>query len=122
MRLGLISDNLNSALVPEASDMQHRADCLRVMRFFVAEVMQAGPEGTVISTRSALFQIACRMLNDGPDERGSTRTALMALRDLVWRVDSVRSVLATHEAEPALTEALKLLDTSDIHLFLKQEP
>jgi hypothetical protein len=47
---------------------------------------------------------------------------MMVLRDLVWRVDSVRNVLASNAAGPAVAEAVNLLDTSDIHLFPRREP
>jgi hypothetical protein len=46
----------------------------------------------------------------------------MALHDLVWCVDSVRSVRSSDAAEPSIAEVHNLIDTSDIHLFLSQEP
>jgi hypothetical protein len=102
--------------------LQDTADMMRLLRLFVTQVQSAGPKGVTLTANSALFQMACRMLEASPAERESTRTALMALRDLVWRVDSVRSVLASHDAEPPVAEAIKLLDTLDIHQFLRQEP
>jgi hypothetical protein len=102
--------------------LQYMADMMRLLRLFVTQVQSSGLNGVTLTVNSALFQTACRMLDASPAERESTRAALMTLRDFVWRVDSVRSVLASHDAEPAVAEAIKLLDTSDIHQFLGQEP
>jgi len=102
--------------------LQDPADLMPLLRLFVTQVQSSGQNGVTLTANSALFQTACRILDASPAERKSTRTALMALRDLVWRVDSVRSVLASHDAEPAVAEAIELLDTSDIHQFLGQEP
>jgi hypothetical protein len=101
---------------------QEVADITRLLRLLVTQVENSGPAGVTLRPDAALFQIATKILNASPEERASTRTALMALRDLVWRVDSVRSMLAVNGADPAIAEALNLLDTSDIHLFLRQEP
>jgi hypothetical protein len=102
--------------------LQDAADMMRRLRLFVAQVQSARPTSITRTANSAFFQTACRILDASPTERESTRTALMALRDIVWRVDSVRSVRVSHDAEPPIAEANKLLDTSDIHLFLRQEP
>ncbi|WP_181705308.1 hypothetical protein [Chthonobacter rhizosphaerae] len=52
----------------------------------------------------------------------STRTAMMALRDLVWRVDSARALLEQRLDAAGRMELAALLTTDDIHVFLKQEP
>lgn len=101
---------------------QEVADIVRLLRILFADVEAAGPSGVQLTTGSAVFHIARQMLDASPEQRASTRTALMTLRDLVWRVDTVRSVLSSYSSEPAIGEALSWLDTSDIHLFLRQEP
>lgn len=100
---------------------QQFADIMRLLRLVIDQV-DANADGIRLTRDSALFHAAFGLLDASPEQRGSTRTALMVLRDLVWRVDSVRAVLRPHDAEPHVAEALGLLDTSDIHLFLKQEP
>lgn len=101
---------------------QEVADIVRLLRVLVADVEAAGPSGVQLTTGSAVFRIARQILDASPEQRASTRTALMTLRDLVWRVDTVRSVLSSDSSEPAISEALNWLDTADIHLFLRQEP
>jgi hypothetical protein len=105
-------------VVPRAQEF---ADVVRLLRLLIGQV-EAGSSGVMLTRESALFQTACRLLDASPEQRETTRTALMVLRDLVWRVDSVRNVLAANAADPVVAEALSLLDTSDIHLFLRQEP
>jgi hypothetical protein len=100
---------------------QEFADVVRLLRLLVGQV-EAGSSSVTLTRDSALFRTACRLLDASPEQRETTRTALMVLRDLVWRVDSVRNVLASNAADPVVAEALSLLDTSDIHLFLRQEP
>jgi hypothetical protein len=95
---------------------------MRLLRLLVAQAERAGSTGVMLTRDGALHQTARRMLDASPEERGTTRTAWMALRDLVWRFDSVRSMLSPHAAEPAVAGALRLRGTSDIHLFLRQEP
>lgn len=104
-------------VVPRAQEF---ADVVRLLRLLIGQV-EAG-SGVMLTRDGALFQAACRLLDASPEQRETTRTALMVLRDLVWRVDSVRNVLASNAEDPAVAEALSLLDTSDIHLFLRQEP
>lgn len=117
--LSFVSDQSERAFV---AGTQEAADVLRLLRLLIARVEGSGPSGVTLSSDEPLFQIAKQMLDASPEQRASTRTALMTLRDLVWRVDSVRSMLSPHIAEPAIAEALELLDTSDIHQFLRQEP
>ena len=47
-----------------------------------------------------------------------SRTATMALRDLVWRVDTARGLLVDKVGDRARQEVEALLDTADIHAFL----
>lgn len=108
----------NSALAPRTQEF---ADVVRLLRLLISQV-EAGSSSVTLTRDSALFHAACRLLDASPEQRETTRTALMVLHDLVWRVDSVRNVLASSAADPAVEEALGLLDTSDIHLFLRQEP
>jgi len=43
----------------------------------------------------------------------------MTLRDLVWRVDMFRELITQGAA---VEDTIELLDTDDIHAFLRQEP
>ena len=95
---------------------------MRLLRPLVAQAERAGSTGVMLTRDGALLHAARRMLEASPEERAGTRTAWMALRDLVWRFDLVRSMLSPHAAEPAVAGALRLLGTSDIHLFLRHEP
>lgn len=108
----------DATVVPKSQEF---ADVVRLLRLLISQV-EANSSGVILTRDSALFHAACRILDASPGQRETTRTALMVLRDLVWRVDSVRNVLASNAADPAVSEALSLLDTSDIHLFLRQEP
>jgi hypothetical protein len=117
--LNSICDAPRVGVPPNAQEF---ADTVRLLRLLVAEVQRAGPAGFTLTAESALFQTACRMLDATPAERESTRTALMVLRDLVWRVDSVRNDLSRFSVDSKIAEALSLLDTADIHFFLRQEP
>lgn len=109
-----------SAAVINNSD-QETADITRLLRLLVAQIECAGENGVTLTPDAALYRAAVRILDASPEVRGSTPTATMALRDLVWRVDSVRFVLSAHTTDTEVAEALSLLDTSDIHLFLRQE-
>jgi hypothetical protein len=99
-----------------------QADIKRLLRLLVTQIECAGESGVKLTADAALYRAALRTLEATPEMRASTRTALMALRDLAWRVDSVRFVLSAHSTDPEVAEALSLLDTSDIHMFLRQEP
>lgn len=98
------------------------ADAVRLLRILVADIRAAGPSGVHLTATGALFQLACQVIEASPEERASAGIALTALREFVWRVDSVRSALSSYSSEPAIGEALNWLNTSDIHVYLRQDP
>lgn len=100
---------------------QRFADVMRLLRLLIGQV-EAGSSDVVLTRESAMYQAACRLLDATPEHRAATRTAIMALRDLLWRVDTVRSILESHTNDPTIAEAVRWLETSDVHQFMRQEP
>jgi hypothetical protein len=108
----------DSIRVPKSQEF---ADVVRQLRLLIGKV-EASSSSVTLAPDGALLHAACRLLDPSPEQREAMRTALMVLRDLVRRVDSVRNVLVSNAADPAVAEALGLHDKSEIHLFLRQEP
>lgn len=98
------------------------ADVIRSLRLLFAEI-EASPSGCATLERGhAIYRVAERLFYADANGRASNRTAVMTLRDLVWRVDSVRYVLAERLGADEGAALLCLLDTTDVHDFLRQEP
>jgi hypothetical protein len=76
-------------------------------------------DATWLTNETAVDALARRLIDAIRNADGRTRTAEMALRDLVWRVDTARVLI-----EPKLKEAgsgplADLLSTDDIHALLR---
>ncbi|BBE70612.1 hypothetical protein [Oharaeibacter diazotrophicus] len=102
----------------EAEDLGH---VLRLMRLLLTAVDYAGTDGLTLERDSALVGLVRTLVGRQGTSPHSTRTAVMALRDLVWRVDTARALLSARVDEAGRRELDVLLDTDDIHLFLRQE-
>jgi hypothetical protein len=102
-----------------ADDLAH---VLRLMRLLLTAVDYAGDEGLRLTRDSAVVGLARSLVGRGGEAPHSSRTAVMALRDLVWRVDTARGLIARHLDPAGRTELDLLLATDDIHEFLRQEP
>lgn len=100
---------------------QEFADIVRLLRLLVGQV-EATPSGVVLTRESVVYRAVCGLLDATPEQRAATRTAIMILRDLLWRADTVRSMLESRMNDPAIAEAVSLLETADVHQFLRQEP
>lgn len=102
----------------EAEDLGH---VLRLMRLLLTAVDYAGSDGLTLERDSALVGLVRTLVGRQGICPHTTRTAVMALRDLVWRVDTARALLSARVDEDGRRELDMLLDTDDIHLFLRQE-
>ncbi|WP_075214470.1 hypothetical protein [Mongoliimonas terrestris] len=100
----------------------HGTDLLRVLRLLLTAVELSGDEGLRLTKDSPLVGLARTLVGGSGAGHHTTRTAIMALRDLVWRVDSARSLLEQRLDAAGRVELAALLTTDDIHVFLNQEP
>jgi len=105
-----------------AADGDDLGHVLRLMRLLLTAVDYAGADGLMLERDSALVGLVRTLVGRQGACPHSSRTAVMALRDLVWRVDTARSMLAARVDEAGRHELDVLLATDDIHLFLRQEP
>lgn len=92
---------------------------LRLMQLVLAGVDASGSEGCRLTRDSAIVSVARALVGEATDWTAASRTATMALRDLVWRVDTARGLLLDKVGDRARKEVEALLDTADIHAFLK---
>ncbi len=92
---------------------------LRLMQLVLAGVDASGSEGCRLTRDSAIVSVARALVGEATDWTAASRTATMALRDLVWRVDTARSLLLEAVGDRARKDVEALLDTADIHAFLK---
>jgi hypothetical protein len=107
---------------PAAAPSDELAHVLRLMRLLLTAVDYAGDDGLRLTRDSAVVGLARSLVGGSGAAPHSSRTALMALRDLVWRVDTARGLIARHLDPAGRTELELLLATDDIHQFLAQEP
>ena len=91
---------------------------LRLMQLVLASVEASGAEGCRLTRDSAIVSVARALVGEATDWTAASRTATMALRDLVWRVDTARGLLVDKVGDRARQEVEALLDTADIHAFL----
>lgn len=103
---------------PHDEDLAH---VLRLMRLLLTAVDYAGEEGLRLTRDSAVVALARSLVGAPGSEAHSSRTALMALRDLVWRVDTARVLISAKVSPETRDEVDTLLGTDDIHDFLAQE-
>ena len=103
---------------PDPEDLSH---VLRLLRLLITAVDYAGADGLRLDRDSALVGLARALVGRTGTAPHSSRTAVMALRDLVWRVDTARPLLAVHLNDAGRRELDMLLTTDDIHQFLVQE-
>ena len=92
---------------------------LRLMQLVLAGVDASGSEGCRLTRDSAIVSVARALVGEATDWTSASRTATMALRDLVWRVDTARGLLLDKVGDRARQDVEALLDTADIHAFLK---
>ena len=111
-----------AAADPSAEAADDLAHVLRLMRLLLTAVDYAGDEGLRLTRDSAVVGLARTLVGRNSETPHSSRTALMALRDLVWRVDTARGLISRHLDPAGRTELDLLLATDDIHEFLRQEP
>jgi hypothetical protein len=96
------------------------AALVRLARLMVSTIDAAGSEGLRLTPNSAVLSLARALVGEATDKSGMVQTAVMALRDLVWRVDTARSLLAQRSSPSDRREIEQLFDTSDVHAFLTQ--
>lgn len=103
---------------PRPDDLNH---VLRMMRLLLTAVDHAGENGLTLSVDSALVTVLRRLVAEATGSPHSSRTAIMALRDLAFRVEASRVLLSERFGPEVAREVAVLLDTSDIRTFLDQE-
>lgn len=97
-------------------------DCgtmLRLMQLVLTAVDSAGADGYRLTRDSAVASLARALVGEATGGAGTGRTAMMALRDLVWRVDMARELLLGRVSAKEAKEVSSLLDTADIHAFIR---
>ncbi|WP_181702133.1 hypothetical protein [Chthonobacter albigriseus] len=97
-------------------------DVVRVLRLLLTAVEMSGEDGLRLTNDAPLVGLARTLVGGTGAYHHSSRTALMALRDLVWRVDSAKALLEQRMDAEGRAELAALLATDDIHMFLRQEP
>lgn len=105
----------------DAGETEDLSYVLRLLRLLITAVDYAGKDGLRLDRDSALVGLARSLVGKSGVAPHSSRTAVMALRDLVWRVDTARGLIAARLDEAGRAELDLLLSTEDIHLFLRQE-
>lgn len=111
-----------AAPLAAAAEVEDLAHVLRLMRLLITAVDYAGGEGLRLERDSALVCLARSIVAKTGAASHSSRTAVMALRDLVWRVDTARGLIGARLDDAGRREVDLLLATDDIHQFLRQEP
>lgn len=91
---------------------------LRLMQLVLASVEASGTEGCRLTRDSAIVSVARALVGEATNWSAASRTTTMALRDLVWRVDTARGLIIDKVGDRARQEVEALLDTADIHAFL----
>ena len=98
------------------------ADCgtmLHLMQLVLTAVDAAGSDGYRLTHDSAVASLARALVGEATVGAGMGRTAMMALRDMVWRVDMARELLLSRLGAKDAKEVEALLDTADIHAFIR---
>lgn len=103
----------------EAGATDDSGALLRLMQLVLSSVDAAGADGCRLTRESAIVAVARALIGEATDQTSVSRTAMMALRDLVWRVDTARGLLIEKVGERARQELELLLDTADVHAFLR---
>lgn len=98
------------------------AHITRLMRLLITAIDHAGDDGLLLTREDALVGLARVLVKGEPHTLHTSRTSIMALRDLVWRVDTARALITQMVAQNQRAEIAILLATDDIHEFLSQEP
>lgn len=111
----------SSAADPARTRAEDLGHVLRMMRLLLTAVDHAGACGLTLTADSALVALLRRLVGEAAGGPHSSRTALMALRDLAFRVEASRVLLAERFGPEVAREAAALLDTADIRAFLEQE-
>ncbi len=100
-----------------------RNDLARVLRLLVTAIDAAEDGAIELRRDSPLVTLARSLVFGGERVREMARTSNMALRDLVWRVDTARALLEMRcQEEDQRSELRLLLATDDIHDFLHHRP
>ena len=105
-------------LPPNESGALDDGALLRLMQLVLASVEASGAEGCRLTRDSAVVSVARALVGEATDWSTASRTATMALRDLVWRVDTARGLLVDKVDDRTRQKVEALLDTADIHAFL----
>ncbi len=114
-----VSDQIEQSCTRNVRDS---ADAMQVLRLLVAQIERAGSVGARRTPERELFHAAERTLTVTSTGGGSGESLPAALRELIWRVDYLRSVFSYLVMAPSRSEAPDFFATSDIHDLCRQEP
>jgi hypothetical protein len=111
------------SVVTPASD-GHRPPPDAVDVRVLVRLLLAAADGSVddaprLTNDAAIDGLARRLVEAVRNADHRTRTAEMALRDLVWRVDTARVMIEPKLQEVGCGELADLLATDDIHALLR---
>lgn len=106
------TDELCALLRPE--------DAMRLARLVLAAFGRTADD-PLLTNDDALVALAAKLVRSTGSDASSARTVAMALRDLVWRVDTARGLIAARLDDAGRRELDILLATEDIHAVLRRE-
>ncbi len=111
-------DGLTASGPDPAGDLRLDVRALvRLLRAVQEAEANAGSER--LTNEAAVDALARKIVAAAAGPEPGTRTALMALRDLVWRVDTARVLIEPRLEAAGFRELADLLATDDIHALLR---
>lgn len=90
-----------------------------LVRLLVAACSVAG-DAARLTNDPAVDALARKIVAAADAHDTGTRTAVMALRDLVWRVDTARVLIEPRLVDAGCPDLADLLATDDIHALLRE--
>ncbi|HUG60415.1 MAG TPA: hypothetical protein VMP03_01145 [Methylomirabilota bacterium] len=93
---------------------------LALVRLMLASGCIEPETSTLLTNETAVDGLARKLTGETGGKVAGTRTAVMALRDLVWRVDTARVLIEPRLDAAGCAELAELLSTEDIHALLRE--
>ncbi|WP_127144029.1 hypothetical protein [Pelagibacterium montanilacus] len=96
---------------------------LALLRQLISAAEQSPQQQTCLSTDSLIYSVARKIIDDDEGHRRVQQTALMALRDLIWRIDTAKFLLRdaakTRQIQELSEILIEILDTSDVDSLVR---
>ena len=95
-------------------------DHLRALVRLLVAASGVAKDASRLTNDAAVDALARRIVAAAEASDAGPRTAVMALRDLVWRVDTARVLIEPRLSAAGCAELADLLATDDIHALLRE--